>query len=274
VDSRVKVIHQKNSGVAKARNAGLDRVTGEYIFFVDSDDIVSKHAIEYLVALAVQHEADMVCSTCMYIDESGRVIDSGAKKEMDLCMDKTQALYFYTTAEWAPWNRLIRSNVHKNICFPNYQIHEDEAIKFFLLERCQKVIHTYEKTYYYRQRDSSITGATSKTDRMDMFYSRRENLIYLEKTHPTLVSPFLSKVCEDALLNLDLLSIKQGVFEDARLSELVSFFKKYKKLIWESQYVSVSQKLRCFLIVNSNWMKKNNLYTRFYSFLANIRERN
>ena len=47
-DERIKVIHQENGGVSKARNVGLDNVTGEYISFVDSDDYVVRNYIDFL----------------------------------------------------------------------------------------------------------------------------------------------------------------------------------------------------------------------------------
>lgn len=44
-DSRIKVIHQENHGVAFTRNVGLDKATGEYIAFIDSDDYVKSNYI-------------------------------------------------------------------------------------------------------------------------------------------------------------------------------------------------------------------------------------
>ena len=48
-DSRAKVIHQKNSGVSAARNAGLETAEGEYVFFLDSDDILPPDSLEQLL---------------------------------------------------------------------------------------------------------------------------------------------------------------------------------------------------------------------------------
>ena len=50
-DSRIKVIHQKNGGLSIARNAGLDASTGEYIWFIDSDDWITENAIEHVLSL-------------------------------------------------------------------------------------------------------------------------------------------------------------------------------------------------------------------------------
>ena len=49
IDSRIKVIHKKNSGVSDTRNAGIEAATGEKIAFIDSDDVVAPHMIETLV---------------------------------------------------------------------------------------------------------------------------------------------------------------------------------------------------------------------------------
>lgn len=59
-DSRIICIHQKNSGVSRARNAGLEIAKGEYIHFPDSDDYLDLDTYEYLLDLIKQHQCDVV----------------------------------------------------------------------------------------------------------------------------------------------------------------------------------------------------------------------
>ena len=58
-DDRIKIIHQLNGGVSRARNAALDVAKGEYIAFIDQDDYISKEYIEYLHKLIIQNNADI-----------------------------------------------------------------------------------------------------------------------------------------------------------------------------------------------------------------------
>lgn len=60
-DNRVTVIHKKNGGLSDARNAGLDRATGELIGFVDSDDYIEKNMYEVLEERMRINEADISC---------------------------------------------------------------------------------------------------------------------------------------------------------------------------------------------------------------------
>lgn len=270
-DHRIRVIHKENGGVAKARNTGLSCVTGDCLFFLDSDDVLDARAFEILVAVMLDYDADMVCGNTQCIDEAGKLMGERLYPTRTLCMDTQQALIHYAPLEWGPWNRLIRTEVHQEIFFPNYRIHEDEAIKFHLLERCRIVVQAAGSTYFYRQRANSITA--SNIDRSDMFYSRSENLHYLRQSHPELVPLFLPKVCEDAILNLSILNQNGFLEDDRRISDILDFFRTSRQEIMACQYVTKSQKLRCVLITCSNWKKKDNLYARFYSILDRLRKR-
>ncbi len=59
-DERIKVVHKKNGGLSSARNAGLDIATGEYTFFLDSDDWLESDGLEKLYSKAVETDVDFV----------------------------------------------------------------------------------------------------------------------------------------------------------------------------------------------------------------------
>lgn len=72
-DSRVRVIHQENKGVSAARNAGLDRATGEFFTFVDSDDELMPHAVSFLMEDMREYQVDMVSAVKSRVAADGTV---------------------------------------------------------------------------------------------------------------------------------------------------------------------------------------------------------
>ena len=70
-DSRIKVVHKKNGGLGFARNSGLDVATGEYVTFVDSDDIIELNAYERLCAEADNEKLDIIRFTCNRFKDDG-----------------------------------------------------------------------------------------------------------------------------------------------------------------------------------------------------------
>ncbi|MBB6732241.1 glycosyltransferase family 2 protein [Cohnella zeiphila] len=78
-DRRLKVIHQHNSGVSAARNAGLNAATGEYVQFLDSDDIIEKGMTAALVTVMQNQSCDLVACDFMYVnqDNKPRTMEAG-----------------------------------------------------------------------------------------------------------------------------------------------------------------------------------------------------
>ena len=75
IDSRVKSISKVNEGVVIARNEGVRRAKGSYIFFLDADDYLSENAIEILYGEIVKYDADFVRGEYDEVDEDGYILE-------------------------------------------------------------------------------------------------------------------------------------------------------------------------------------------------------
>ena len=62
IDTRIHLVTKKNGGVSSARNAGLEHAQGEYVLFVDADDVIDQDMFEFLVSIMRENDADLsVC---------------------------------------------------------------------------------------------------------------------------------------------------------------------------------------------------------------------
>lgn len=106
-DPRVKVVHQSNGGVARARQAGIDHATGQYVIHADPDDWVEPDMIEELLANALRTGADMVI--CDYFSDCG---DSMSYNSQHLPPLSSSQDLFPRLADGALhgslWNKLVR----------------------------------------------------------------------------------------------------------------------------------------------------------------------
>lgn len=160
------VQREKNGGLSAARNTGVKEATGEYLYFLDSDDYLIHTAIEHLLALADRYGGvDLL--PALYIAEGGRMAQFGAhsfpKFSNDQKIIKT-ALLDYDRIPVTAANRLVRRKffLQHNIWFKEGIIHEDNYWTFFLAKHVQRMAFTPEKIYYYRTTEGSITKAPNR----------------------------------------------------------------------------------------------------------------
>lgn len=193
-DDRIRVIHQENQGLSSARNTGLERVTGEYVAFVDSDDMVLPDFIETLYKLLEKYQADI--ALCGYVkcrsEDLVCVRNELSSSDKELCMTSTQMLRQwhgkYKKWETVAWNKLYRRSVlegredNSAMRFPIGRRHEDVLTSHLFVANAMKVTMTMRKLYLYRIRLGSITDQSVMTEfREENLRAQRERMAFFKE---------------------------------------------------------------------------------------------
>lgn len=152
--------HEKNRGLGAARNTGIEYATGEYIFFLDSDDYLLPDGLENLYFAARKHRVAVVDAPLKrYLEDEGcykrvRVKKKGLVTITNAAFDVLEYNVF----------RLFRADIfaNKSIRFPPRLIHEDIEFYWKVFTKYPQVYCIGEPVLIYRIRGGSITSSPKK----------------------------------------------------------------------------------------------------------------
>lgn len=158
-DWRIKVIHKPNGGLSSARNAGLAKASGEYVFFLDSDDTISENCIELLADAARHDDSDICIANVVRTDENGEQIKA-LPFDSDMLLSKSDVFERIaqkgSSAYVISCGRLYRRRLFDGISFPEGRLNEDEFVYYRLFDRCSCVSVRKDAVYFYLSRQGSI----------------------------------------------------------------------------------------------------------------------
>lgn len=184
-DSRIKVIHQENAGVSRARNAGLAACTGDLIGFVDADDWLDLEMYEKLVQCLTENNAD--AAMCGFVDyPHGAPVEKGLFPVPPCDFSGTVYQMMrrngYFTSSWAKIFR--RKLVYRDgnlICFdPSIAFGEDEIWLLEVLRNSRRTAFLPQALYYWRPRAGSVTRADTLSEKqMSIFRAKERSLSLL-----------------------------------------------------------------------------------------------
>lgn len=154
-DLRIRVIHQKNSGVAVARNTGLDNALGSWIMFIDSDDWIEPDLLETAVFAAEEHDADIVQWNYIPFGSERHILKYEPIREGWLEVSKEKPLPWWMGM---CWSRLYSADlIHSySLRFPeNIRLCEDTQFSYSAIAYADKIWCVENKLYHYLCRDDS-----------------------------------------------------------------------------------------------------------------------
>lgn len=154
-DSRIKVIHQENKGIGATRNVGLSHVTGEYIGWVDSDDIIDKNMYEVLMKNMIKENASISC--CKHVEIKGKYekVKYINNDNLEVVTGNQVINLIRGPITCYLWEKLYKREMFEDICFANQKVGEDFVILVDMLCNNPKVVITDACYYYYRIREGS-----------------------------------------------------------------------------------------------------------------------
>lgn len=166
--------HEQNRGLSAARNTAIDAATGDYLLFIDSDDLVSDDCVERLMTpLLSDPGIEMVIGEHLRFSDKGLIEQSKRRwrSEEDLpSREAVRDLYFDAHRQLPPsaWNKLIsRSFVNKyQLRFREGQLWEDVLWSFFVMKHLSHLYVIPDVTYFYYLRPDSISTATNREEKL------------------------------------------------------------------------------------------------------------
>ena len=153
------VHHEHNKGLSGARNMGVKKASGDYLYFLDSDDSITSDCIEKLTTLAEKYPGV-------------EIVQGSAKSNSDWLMLKWNLTPEYSESfKWirttmlkryvlpmTAWNKLVRRDfvLEHELYFAEGMIHEDEVWNFMLSKYVHRIAFCFDATYNYRVNDEGI----------------------------------------------------------------------------------------------------------------------
>lgn len=161
-DGRVKVIHKKNGGPSSARNMGITEASGDWIYFMDSDDWIELDTIEKSLGFSVNNNCDMCIFDFDLCYENYRIRNNLLKHNENVFkkLDDESVFLAYACAHGSMCNVITKARIIKQLKFDeNISLYEDQTFKWQLYSKITSFCYVKEAFYHYRYVASSLCNS-------------------------------------------------------------------------------------------------------------------
>jgi glycosyltransferase involved in cell wall biosynthesis len=180
-DARCIVVHKPNGGLSDARNAGIAKASGDWIFLLDSDDWLEQaDYLERLLLAAKRFGAGIAVSNTRHTTgpkEPGSFFSPMNEGPFSLSREQALCQLMYGVQfRHSAWGKLYRAELFSGVKYPVGKLYEDLATTYRLFVRCDTVAFDFGIYYGYRIRQGSIIEKPAEPYLLEMGYETWQNV--------------------------------------------------------------------------------------------------
>lgn len=249
LDNRIKVYHKKNGGLSDARNYGVERATGDYIGFVDSDDYIDAEMYERLYEAIKKENVDVAeCNLKIVYPEKTDLFTD--QKYYQIC-NKQEYLEEYLKIEkifGSACVRLTKADIARKLKFPVGKLYEDTYYAYDLIGIVDKYVIVDNPYYNYLMRENSITNAKFNPRIFDLIEIVEKFHTNVYKNYPSLKEAADCRKMYAYFSVLNSILLEEDFKNNSFYKQIIDYFKEeYTKLL-RNKYITRNRKLSILLI--------------------------
>lgn len=208
-----RYFQKENGGLSDARNYGIQRATGNWLAFVDSDDYVEKDYVRTLWECAQSCRTSVACCGYAYEAYGRKEVRAPALCGRIDIRDFWEYILRHDEIDTCITAKLFSAELFRDVLFPIGKKYEDIYTLYRLMDQVPAVGLTDRPCYHYIQRKDSISQHYSVSNARDMIGAFQEMLAYISSKYPDLQEACQSFLYLEHIYNISNLS-KAGFHPD------------------------------------------------------------
>lgn len=170
----------ENRGLGGARNYGMERASGEYILFLDSDDYIAEKTVEIMVNAAEENGSDIVVCNCCDVREDGSVLLAykNAYKNATTSLVKEPEILLNRACAWG---KLYKRDLLQGFSYVSRVWYEDMRLTPKLYLHAQRITYVEDSLFYYVQRAGSIMNNLNYSRNLEVIDAFEDLLGYFRE---------------------------------------------------------------------------------------------
>lgn len=176
--------NEENKGLSYSRNKGIECSTGEFLFFIDADDILDERCLQMLYDALISSGSDIsICAYKMFESK----IENNLLNSISLILEHNELMLELAKCSKIQnfaWGKLYKKELFDGVLFPVGRFFEDICTIPYVFDRAKKAVFIESELYFYRQNPVSISKTINKRKMNDFFKSMEEKALFISVKYP------------------------------------------------------------------------------------------